>query len=491
MEERMLEMFFDKHIANEEKMSDEPEGPPPESGQEDTDETEQMTEDVGRSAVNCISLDCSSQNPTGAAEVSEKRAAHHEDPNAKNKIQRRLEASELIDRNEFKVHSPCGLISSSSSIMVDIAVKSGAAWVCQAQGRQLADVLLPVHIADKEEELSQSQGDKTNRCSPVLLEQTEDGSPCVLTIHCSPGSPAAIGRLLVVSEARTMELYDQTGEYCGTVRGERDHGVQQDSEDRGPFYRKQLILELPSAACEVKLLSLAGRSSLLVCRIVVGLQPPLQQRPGPVRGPGIDMEQVQCLVEEMGTSLSPGAQNLMEMVHYQQKPPASVISAADEAPLTENGATSASSPDSLLSGVNTNNAGQVSHAHVAEMMSHFLKGQHGQALTSGPELLPMLQSVCGQVTQLRLDDAAVVEREKKLSNGSWELDSAMERRLEEMEKRLKEHVDRRLDALEQKLEQALLSALHQGETSGSAGGVRGAEGPRAPCSHALTSDDLT
>ncbi|AWP18171.1 DUF4506 domain containing protein [Scophthalmus maximus] len=401
-------------------------------------------------------------------------------------------------------------------------------------GRQLADVLLPVHIADKEEELSQSQGDKTNRCSPVLLEQTEDGSPCVLTIHCSPGSPAAIGRLLVVSEARTMELYDQTGEYCGTVRGERDHGVQQDSEDRGPFYRKQLILELPSAACEVKLLSLAGRSSLLVCRIVVGLQPPLQQQPGPVRGPGIDMEQVQCLVEEMGTSLSPGAQNLMEMVHYQQKnqtgslggflpllmgsgafsilarganaspgavssqtqsaestPPASVISAADEAPLTENRATSASSPDSLLSGVNTNNAGQVSHAHLAQMMSHFLKGQHGQALTSGPELLPMLQSVCGQVTQLRLDDAAVVEREKKLSNGSWELDSAMERRLEEMEKRLKEHVDRRLDALEQKLEQALLSALHQGETSGSAGGVRGAEGPRAPCSHALTSDDLT
>lgn len=35
----------------------------------------------------------------------------------------------------------------------------------------------------------------------------------------------------------------------------------------------------------------------------------------------------------------------------------------------------------------------------------------------------------------------------------------MERRLEEMERRLKEHLDRRLDALEQKLEAALLSAL--------------------------------
>lgn len=35
----------------------------------------------------------------------------------------------------------------------------------------------------------------------------------------------------------------------------------------------------------------------------------------------------------------------------------------------------------------------------------------------------------------------------------------MERRLEEMEQRLKEHVDRRLDALEQKLEKAFFSVL--------------------------------
>ena len=54
----------------------------------------------------------------------------------------------------------------------------------------------------------------------------------------------------------------------------------------------------------------------MVCRILVGLQP---LQPCPVRGPGINMQQVQSLVDEMGTSLSPGAQNLMEMVHFQQK----------------------------------------------------------------------------------------------------------------------------------------------------------------------------
>lgn len=49
--------------------------------------------------------------------------------------------------------------------MVDIAVKSGAAWVCRAQDHHLADVLLPVHVSSKdkeEEQLSQLEGDKTN-----------------------------------------------------------------------------------------------------------------------------------------------------------------------------------------------------------------------------------------------------------------------------------------------------------------------------------------
>ncbi|TDG97687.1 hypothetical protein EPR50_G00210410 [Perca flavescens] len=434
--------------------------------------------------------------------------------------------------------------------MVDIAVKSGAAWVCHAPGHQLNDVLLPVHIGNKEdheEELSQPEGDETNWGGPVLLEQTEEGSPCVLTLRCGPCSSAAISRLLVISEARTMEVYSQTGEYYGTIRGERGDSIQPDSSDRGPFYKKQLILEHPCPACEVKLLSLGGRSSVLVARVIAGLQ---QLQPCAARGPGIDMQQVQCLVEEMGTSLSPGAQNLMDMVHFQQKnqtsslggflpllmgggvfsalaqganispaavsnqpqpadsrPPVGSIRPADEAPPAQNGAMSdgstACSPDLPLSGVNTTkitgseSGGPVSHAQMAEMMAHFLKGQgRGQAPSPGPELLPMLQSLCGQVTKLRLDDAA--EKEKMMRNGTWELDPAMELRLEEMERRLKEHVDRRLDSLEQKLEKALLSALPHvvlsqgatgsGEGGGSTHGSVGADRPDT--SHALSSEPL-
>ncbi|XP_068610316.1 ATPase PAAT [Brachionichthys hirsutus] len=386
--------------------------------------------------------------------------------------------------------------------MVDIAVKSGAAWVCRAQGHHLADALQSVHISDKDniEEFCQ-----TDWGSPVLLEQTEEGSPCVLTLRCDPCSPApaVISHLLVISEARTMEVYSQMGEYCGTVRGNGGNCIQLDNSERGPFYNKQLVLEQPSSACEVKLLSLAGRRSVAVCRVVVGLQ---RLQPCLPRGPGIDMQQVQCLVEEMGTSLSPGAQNLMDMVHFQQRNQArtqanllpllmsgGVFSALaqgtnicpaalssqlepgdsqsvscalqppDEAPLSQNGAmsdsSSPSSPGLIVSGVGTEDS--ASHAQLAEMMSRFLKGQvHNQVPSSGPELLPMLQNVCGQVTKLRLDETtAVAKKEEEMRNGTWELDSAMEHSLGEMERRLKEYVDRRMDALEQKLERAILSAL--------------------------------
>ncbi|XP_024140664.1 ATPase PAAT isoform X1 [Oryzias melastigma] len=383
--------------------------------------------------------------------------------------------------------------------MVDVSVKSEAAWVCPAAGRHLAQVLLPLPLSH-EEELSQSDEEQTEGWDPVLLEQVEDGHPCVLTLRCSPDSCTAIRRLVLITEARTMEVYDQSGEYCGTARGSKTDRVVSDSADRGPFFSKQLLLERPSSACEVKLLSLAGRSSVLVGRIIVGLQS-LQPRPLPISS--IDLQRVQGLVEEMGATLSPGAQNLMEMVQFQQHnssgslgsflpllmgggalsalaegggvssirrqppPEASLptdcFSSAELTPLAENrGKSEGSAPPAppQLNGnkMNTENGLPLSPAHLTTVMSDLLK-QQGCGEVLSPDLLPVLQSVCGQVTRLRLDSAPAAERESELRNGCWKLDPAMEQRLEEMERRLKEHMDRRLDALEQKLEKVLLSAL--------------------------------
>lgn len=303
----------------------------------------------------------------------------------------------------------------------------------------------------------------------------------MLSLNCSP--PSAIRRLELVSEARTVEVYDQQGEYCGTVRGERDQSIATDSSESGPFYKKQLVLDQPSTSCEVKLLSLCGRKCVRVLSVTVALQ---TVHSGTVVNPGIDLQQVQTMMEQMGTSLSPGAQHLMDMVHFQQQnqtsslsslfpmlmgaralslnspqtpsPQSEFASSAPDASPSQNGTMSHDSgPASSISSCSESSEARspVSPAHVSEIVSQLMRGR-GQALGSAPDLLPVLQSVCGHVTQLRHDNAAAL---KEISDGTCELDPAMERRLEQMELRVKEHFDKRLDALEQKLDSVLNLAL--------------------------------
>lgn len=358
--------------------------------------------------------------------------------------------------------------------MVDVS----SSWICQTEGPSLSDVLISVDIQNNEDPNENHEQNCT--AAPVLLHQPEESAPCVLSLNCSP--PSAIGRLELLSEARTVEVYDQRGEYCGTVRGERDENITNDGSDSGPFYRTRLILDHPSSSCEVKLLSLCGRRCVRVLSITVGLQ---TVHSGASVNPGIDLQQVQTMMEQMGTSLSPGAQHLMDMVHFQQQNQASSLSSlfpmlvgaralSMNLPQTPSPQSEFASPAPDLS---PNQSGAMSHdsgpassdspcsessesrspvspAHVTEMMSQLMRGR-GPGLGSAPDLLPVLQSVCGHVTQLRHDNAAAL----KEINGSCELDSEMERRLEQMELRLKEHFDKRMDALEQKLDFVINLAL--------------------------------
>ncbi|XP_064780262.1 ATPase PAAT [Oncorhynchus masou masou] len=369
----------------------------------------------------------------------------------------------------------------------DGSVNGHTSWACKSQECQLSDILLPVQSSINTD-ISQIDRDTPNGCVPVLLEQVEQGSPCVITLCCAPHCPALITSLLVTSEARTIEVYSQAGDYCGTSRGETDPNTQPDSAERGPFYRKHFILESPAASCEVKLLSLGGRGSVAVARVVLGLQTLTPVDCSLSLGPSIDMLRVQSMVDEMGASLSPGAQSLMNMVQFQQKNKADSLSgflpllvssgALSALARVTNGPSSAPAdiqhpsvntslqPDEMSDSASSepwpqSRAACDTHTGLADMMSPFLNGQPGgRRPCISPDLLPMLQSVCGQVTQLRIEDAS------KTSNGPRQehaccrvLEQVLERCLGEMERRLMEHMDQRLDAMQLRLETALLQTL--------------------------------
>lgn len=58
---------------------------------------------------------------------------------------------------------------------------------------------------------------------------------------------------------------------------------------------------------------------MAIAHVGVGLEMLKDRQGGPSIDPGIDLKRVQTMMEEMGTTLSPGAQNLMELVQCQQK----------------------------------------------------------------------------------------------------------------------------------------------------------------------------
>ncbi len=79
-----------------------------------------------------------------------------------------------------------------------------------------------------------------HRCDLVCLERAEEGMPCVITLLCTPNSASVISSLQIVSEARTIEMYSLSGDYCGTCRGEE---VQRSHTDGYFFFTDSFLLQ--------------------------------------------------------------------------------------------------------------------------------------------------------------------------------------------------------------------------------------------------------
>ncbi|MEE6486582.1 hypothetical protein FKM82_014637 [Ascaphus truei] len=168
------------------------------------------------------------------------------------------------------------------------------------------------------------------RESCVLLEpalSSEPCSPCTLSICCIAEGKDGILCLTIFSEARTMEVYSgpqggQEEEYQGTSRGEKLCTFPSYGEDSPiTLYKTYLKLDSPIASCKVKLLSLGGKQCVTLSKISVQVTSVPNRHPQAVSalGPTINMERVQSIMDSMGGKLSPGAEQLMHMVHLQQK----------------------------------------------------------------------------------------------------------------------------------------------------------------------------
>ncbi|XP_045710113.1 ATPase PAAT [Phyllostomus hastatus] len=368
---------------------------------------------------------------------------------------------------------------------------------------------------------------------PVILKRSlnsPEETPCFLYLRCDPEAGEEIVSVGVLSSARNMEVY-VAEEYSGTSRGKTVPDVLENSEHEIIFYKKYLKLESPTLACKIKLLSFGEKQRVLVSRVVAHVGPASAR--SPAVGAGLDLQRVQTIVRSMGSTLSPGAQQLMSMVSFQQQNCISIgeqlqsvlgktaftqmmglqalcpSAAWDGSPSTPSPFRAGLTPGRVTGGseAHTDSSTQpAAGGHVTDLKgctavppNHSLPdGDLKNAVSSllpkkasdrsgapSSELLPLLQSLCSHVNGLRGGQKA--ERPGAVSKPSdgiaavamgeqpvcSYLEKILTKSMDLLEKRLTDHIDQRVRALQEHIEGkiAALADLLQSPGSPAAAGL--------------------
>ncbi|XP_054975473.1 ATPase PAAT-like [Sorex araneus] len=334
----------------------------------------------------------------------------------------------------------------------------------------------------------------------VVLQRGARGAeeqPCFLYVRCPREAGEELLAVGVLSSARNMEVY-QGQEYCGTGRG-RPAAVH--SEDEIVFYKKYLKLEPSTDACKIKLLSFGDRPCVCISTVGVHLRRvvPAASPGAPTLGSRIDLARVQTLMATMGSKLSPGAQQLMNMVKLQQQncvPLGEQLRAVlgnaapdqrapDPQPGPAPGAPEKASctPFPFRAGLASAHAAEEPPAPPGSEPA-LLEATLRRAVSSlapktagvhcngpGPDLLPFLQDLCSQVSRLRAGPepewpeplprardglAGLMPEEPPVCA---QLERILGRSLGLLEQQLRAYIDERVLRLQQHLDDKLATLL--------------------------------
>ncbi|KAM5141614.1 ATPase PAAT [Mantella aurantiaca] len=364
-------------------------------------------------------------------------------------------------------------------------VLCSSSWLCHTDLSSVLHVTGPAQLAASTPEITSRE-----ECAVLELPcPAGDVVPCTLTVSCAAQGTHHILDISLCSEARTAEVYSisqdgQEEEYLGTSRGEKCSFRSCEEDEPFSLYRAYLKFDFPVPSCKVKLLSLGGKQSVLVGEIsvqVAAIPERCSQTPS-LLGPSINLERVQSIMDSMGGKMSPGAEQLMNMVRAQQQnqtpfgphllqlfgsfQPHTYQKKGDpkEEPVQE----VKKILDTRLETDQSHLSHQQSSAtDVKSVMSSFLQNQLGQNVS--PEtVLPLLQNLAVQ-RNINRDSgrkSCAIPREDKLDPA---FEKVLSTHMERMERNLMNHIDQRMKCLQEyldsRMDQLLLCLLERGGKS--------------------------
>uniref|UniRef100_A0A8C5LIW7 RIKEN cDNA 2310057M21 gene n=1 Tax=Jaculus jaculus TaxID=51337 RepID=A0A8C5LIW7_JACJA len=330
----------------------------------------------------------------------------------------------------------------------------------------------------------------------------------------APPAAEEILSIGILSSARNMEVYLEE-EYGGTSRGKSVCTVLDDSEHgKILLYKNHIKLESSTHACKIKLLSFGEKQCVFISKVVAHVRPSsAHSSPScPMLGSRLDLDNIQSIMESMGSKLSPGAQQLMDMIRCQQKscipireqlqsvlgttgykhmvalqspsaPGALDKSSSTPFPfrsvLTSSSATENSKPFTEEStqppggnGHTTNQSQRTivppNHSllenDLKNAVSFFPKKASDTPEVPHSELLPFLQNLCSQVNHLRIGHNAkwqenISKPQEGIVSVAMEeqpiysyLEKILSKNMELMEKKLMDYIDQRVCKLQEHMD---------------------------------------
>ncbi|KAL3864966.1 hypothetical protein ACJMK2_006607 [Sinanodonta woodiana] len=265
-------------------------------------------------------------------------------------------------------------------------------WPCQKDLSDCARYVL------QQSDSSNQDDESANNVFTLDGTTSDPESPCTIQLKCKHQYAVALTGGEIISESRTIEMYDISGTYLLSCRGQFLQSTDGDGGTRNLF-RCRFSLDEPVFALDMKLLSLKGKRECDVSRLMFFVTQSEARNPRfePKQSGNINLEKVKGYLHSMGDNIATNASDLLKSVEqFQQSHMAGVGQL--QSVLSRLGTTRKT--DSTTENLPGGMSALLSMMSQLDQSPEASNGQESGEFDKGM-MYKMLKDICGKVTHMR------------------------------------------------------------------------------------------
>ncbi|KAK3599409.1 hypothetical protein CHS0354_036426 [Potamilus streckersoni] len=270
-----------------------------------------------------------------------------------------------------------------------------SSWPCQRDLSVCTKYFLQPSVNSKHDD-----GSANGEMHVFTLDGTasDPETPCTMQLKCKHQYAVALTGGEIVSESRTIEMYDISGAYLLSCRGQIHQSTEGDEGTKN-LYSCRFSLDEPVFALTIKFLSLHGKRECDVSRLMFFVTQSKVRNPSfqPKQSGNINLEKVKGYLHSMGDNIAPDASDLLKSVEQFQQ---SQMSGLGQLQSVLSRLSSTVSTESAMENQSGGMSALISMMSQLDQSPEASNGQENGKSNKGM-IYRMLKDVCGKVTHMR------------------------------------------------------------------------------------------